>query len=252
MDRNGESKMSWEGSDDWYGGIVGEKGHYYHQKIIFPRLLPLLNLKKGSLLDIGCGNGVTARNLPKSVEYLGIDASNGLIQEATKLSPDKKFLVADATNIPTDKLFDAALFLLSLQNMEFGEKAIEEASKKLKKNGTLAIVMNHPCFRIPRQSGWGFEEASKIQFRKMNSYMSDLEIPITTHPGKKESAQTITYHHSLSTYSSWLLKNGLVIEKIEEWCSDKKSQGSRAKMEDRARKEIPLFLCLLAKKQCKE
>jgi hypothetical protein len=35
---------------------------------------------------------------------------------------------------------------------------------------------------------------------------------------------------------------------LEEWCSNKKSTGPKAKMEDRARQEIPLFLALLAKK----
>jgi ubiquinone/menaquinone biosynthesis C-methylase UbiE len=244
--------MSWEGSDDWYGGIVGEKGHYYHQQVILPRLLLLLNLKNGSLLDVGCGNGVFARALPKSIEYLGIDASNGLIQEAKKLSPDKNFLVADASCIPTKQLFDCALFLLSLQNMKHGEIAVREASKKLKNGGKMAIVMNHPCFRIPRQSGWGVEEAAKLQHRKINAYMSPLEIPIVTHPGKPNSSQTTSYHYPLSTYSNWLEKSDLLIERIEEWCSDKKSVGAKAKMEDRARKEIPLFLTILAKKQSKE
>jgi ubiquinone/menaquinone biosynthesis C-methylase UbiE len=240
--------MSWEGSDDWYGSIVGEKGHYYHQKVILPRLLPFLGMKKGSLLDVGCGNGVLARHLPSTFDYLGIDASNGLITEARKLSPNKQFLVEDAAKFQTEQRFDCAVCILSLQNMKEGEKTIEMITQRLKETGKLAIVMNHPCFRIPRQSGWGEDTASKSQFRKVYSYMSDLEIPIATHPGKLNSEQTVSYHHSLSTYSLWLHQNGLSIEKIEEWCSDKKSQGAKAKMEDRARKEIPLFFAMLAKK----
>jgi hypothetical protein len=35
---------------------------------------------------------------------------------------------------------------------------------------------------------------------------------------------------------------------MEEWCSDKKSEGAAARMEDRARKEFPLFLTILASK----
>lgn len=241
--------MSWEGSDDWYGGVVGEKGHYYHQKVIFPRLIPLL---KGSVLDVGCGNGVVARQLPKSAQYLGIDASQGLIREAKKLSPEREFLVADATSIPTDRSFENVLFLLSLQNMEEGEKAVVEAASKLKAGGTLAIVMNHPCFRIPRQSGWGIDESAKMQYRKVWNYMSSLAIPIATHPSKETSSQTVSYHHPLSTYTRWITNSGCSIVNLEEWCSDKKSSGARAKMEDRARREIPLFLGLLAKKQIKE
>jgi hypothetical protein len=45
-----------------------------------------------------------------------------------------------------------------------------------------------------------------------------------------------------------LTDNGLIIETIEEWVSNKKSTGAKALMEDKARKEIPLFLTLVAKK----
>jgi len=42
----------------------------------------------------------------------------------------------------------------------------------------LVIVLNHPCFRIPRQSGWGIDEKNKLQFRKVIKYMSPMEIPL--------------------------------------------------------------------------
>jgi len=46
-----------------------------------------------------------------------------------------------------------------------------------------------------------------------------------------------------------LKTNGLVIKDIEEWRSEKESQGKWAKMEDRAREEFPLFLAILGEKQ---
>ena len=74
------------------------------------------------------------------------------------------------------------------------------------------------------------------------------EIPIVAHPGKKESEETWSFHYPLSAYSEMLFDNGFCIEKIEEWISDKKSTGSKAKMEDRARKEFPLFMAIIARK----
>jgi hypothetical protein len=145
--------------------------------------------------------------------------------------------------------FDAAIFILSLQNMEHGQNAIAQASQHLKPNGKLLLVLNHPCFRIPRQSDWGYEEQAKLQYRKINSYMSAMTIPIATHPGKgKDSPTTFSFHHPLSTYTKWLQENGLSILSIEEWCSDKESEGGRARAENRARKEFPLFLAILAQK----
>jgi len=228
------TKTSWHAS---YGDLVGEKGHYYHQTVILPNVLRLL---KGatSVLDMGCGNGVLSHHLPKTVFYTGVDASKSLLPK------QKNFLLADCTKpLPLEKKdFDAACFILSLQNMEDGKAAVEQASKHLKPGGKLLLVLNHPCFRIPRQSDWGYDEQTKRVYRRVHHYMSPLKIPIAMQPSKKEKSEmTYSFHHPLCVYASWLKS----IIAIEEWCSDKKSEGGRAKAEDRARKEIPLFLAIL-------
>ncbi len=240
--------MSWDASHKWYSDKVGEKGHYYHQSVVLPGALRLLG-KKGSLLDLGCGQGVLARQMP-DCEYVGIDASKELIASAKKMTPNGLFHVADASkDLPIEKNdFDRAAFILALQNMEHGELATLQASKHLKKGGKLLIVLNHPCFRIPRQSSWGEDEKMKIQYRRMNMYLSPQSIPIQTNPSQKSSAETMSYHHPLSDYMAWLHKANCVVTNMEEWISDKKSEGGKARMEDRARREFPLFLAILARK----
>ncbi|HSX13461.1 MAG TPA: SAM-dependent methyltransferase, partial [Chlamydiales bacterium] len=128
------------------------------------------------------------------------------------------------------------------------EQAIEQAAQHLKPNGKLLLVLNHPCFRIPRQSNWGVDEKMHLQYRRMNVYMSPQKIPIQTAPSRaSESATTFSFHHPLSFYVSALSKNHCTVTCLEEWCSDKKSVGGKAKMEDKARKEFPLFLAIVAK-----
>ncbi len=245
-------KENWDSSEQWYTDCVGEKGHYYHQSVVLPAALRLLNLKeKGSLLDLGCGQGVLARHLPETIDYFGIDNSQELISSARRLTRRKnaQFAVGDVIEkLPLEKTdFDRACFILSLQNMENPKSAIANAAKHLKTGGKLLIFMNHPCFRIPRQSDWGIDERAKLQYRKVNLYMSEQKIPIQTNPGKGErSAVTFSYHFPLSAYTQWLNQEGFSIDSIEEYCSDKKSEGAKARMEDRARREIPLFLSLLA------
>lgn len=243
---------AWENASEWYAKTVGEKGHEYHRAFLLKGLLSLLSLKKGdSLLDIGCGQGVLARALPKEVRYTGIDAAPSLLREAKKLSsPDRIFLEADATQpLPVEGSFDAACFLLSLQNMERGDLALLHAGKALKTGGKAVLIVNHPCFRIPRQSSWGVDEPKKLQYRRLDSYLSPQKIPIQTHPGKdKGKTLTYSYHTPLSLLFQWCKEAGFSATDLQEWCSEKKSEGAKAKMEDRARREFPLFLALCLKK----
>jgi hypothetical protein len=52
----------------------------------------------------------------------------------------------------------------------------------------------------------------------------------------------------MQSYISALAEAGLCVDALEEWVSNKKSlPGKRAKAENRARKEIPLFLALRAR-----
>ncbi len=248
-----QTDTSWQKVSKWYGGIVGEKGHYFHQSVIIPKALKLLDLKKESkLLDIACGQGVFARSIDPQIEYLGVDKANRLIEEAKRRDRNSKheYVVADATkNIPVRDVFDRAVIILALQNIKEPEKAIEQAAQRLSKGAKLLIVLNHPSFRIPRQSSWEDDKQQKLQYRRVNRYMSPLEIPINAHPGEENSPVTWSYHRPLEDYSKMLFECGFYIEKIEEWTSEKHSEGKNAKQENRAREEFPMFMAILAVKK---
>lgn len=253
-----EHATSWEQVHRWYDDLVGKDGQHYHQTIILPSVLRLLELKKSSkLLDLGCGQGILSRSLPKElakeVEYVGIDLSPNLIQAAKnyEIGKNKKFIVGDITKpLPlAEKAFTHATLILSLQNVEHPEKVFYELTGHLAPHAKLVIVMNHPYYRIPRQSSWGFDEKTKTQYRKVNGYMSQMKIPIQAHPGRHKDTTTWSFHFPLSSLTAYLKEHGFVIETIEEWCSDKTSTGKAAKWENRARKEFPLFLAILARKE---
>ena len=147
------------------------------------------------------------------------------------------------------KNFHFCTIILALQNLQHPLDAMKNAFKHLAPEGKLLIVMNHPCFRIPRQSSWGVDLKTTTQYRRIDRYYSCLKIPIQSHPSQGDlSTETLSFHHPLSQWSLWLKEAGFVIELIEEWCSDKKSTGKYAKMEDISRNEIPLFLSFIAKK----
>jgi SAM-dependent methyltransferase len=214
---------------------------YFENHIIGPGVVRLLALKPGdALLDLACGTGWLAKKIPHGVSYAGLDLVKG--QDITKP-------LTVANN------FSHAAIILALQNIEHPALAIQNAAEHLVAGGKLIIVLNHPAFRIPRQSSWGIDEGSKLQYRRENIYMSALKIPITMHPACPPSLRsgvsgrgiTWSFHYPLSAYTKMLSDNHFVIETLEEWTSDRESVGKAGRMENRSRAEFPLFLAIAAK-----
>ncbi len=248
-----QQATSWQKVAPWYNNLVGVDGHYYHKQVVLPGLLRLLDLKSDcSLLDLGCGQGVVSRVIPEIARYVGVDKAASLIDAAKNNNKNARhtFAVADVTR-PLPKIdpgFSHCCVVLALQNMEKPEGVFDNLAQLLQMGGEVVIVLNHPVFRIPRQSGWGIDEKTKQQHRWINRYLSPLRIPITMNPGKKDSQTTWSFHRPLQDYISMLTNAGFIITGLEEWVSDKESEGKAAKMENRARSEFPLFLTLVAKK----
>ena len=243
---------SWEKSADWYDKIIGPQGSDLYQRIVIPGALELLQPKpKEKILDLGCGQGVFSRALADTgAEVTGIDASPSLIQKARGY-PSKtglRYLVRDAAKIADLEPFDAISCILALQNMAHLGDVCRAAATALKQSGRFLWVLNHPCFRIPRQTSWGFEES--VQYRRIDAYSTPLSIPILMHPGMAGSESTMSFHHSLADLMRPAFEAGFALSALEEWHSDKISEpGPRARIENHARLEFPLFLALAWRKQ---
>lgn len=250
--KNNTPSTSWESASEWYNNLVGSEGHYYHQHVIFPHLLKILKTKKQnlSMLDLGCGQGAFSQVLPKDFAYDGVDLSSSLIKMAKKNTslPNRIFHELDlCTPFDLNKTFTHAAMILSFQNIAEPKIALQNAKKHLKQGGLFLLVLNHPCFRIPRQSSWEVNEDTRIQYRRVDTYMSSMQIPIEVHPGKAASVKTYSFHYPLSEIFSLLQDSGFTVCNLTELCSDKISTGKNAKMENRARDEIPLFMTIVAK-----
>ena len=248
-----EHRTSWEKSADWYDRIIGERGSELYQAVVIPGALELLNVQRGErVLDLGCGQGVFSRALAqKGGEVTGLDASPTLIKKAKTypMRPPIRYLARDAAHLADLGEFDAISAILCVQNMEKIAEVTAAAAKALKPGGRMLWVVNHPAFRIPRQTSWGFDEPRKMQYRRVDAYSGELSIPIVMHPGKHDSESTMSFHRSFARLTQPGFASGLVLGGLEEWHSHKESQpGPRARAENRARNEFPLFLALLWRK----
>jgi len=240
---------SWEKSADWYDRIIGEHGSALYQQLVVPSALELLAPQRGEqILDLGCGQGVFGRALAqRGANVTGLDASASLIARArTYPQQGLRFVVRDAAQLDGLGPLDAISAILCLQNLEHLDAVCRSAAAVIKPGGRMLWVLNHPAFRIPRQSSWGFEPERKIQYRRLDAYSSALQIPIVMHPGKASSETTLSFHRSLQELLQPGFAAGFSLAGLQEWHSPKESQpGPRARAENRARREFPLFLALL-------
>jgi ubiquinone/menaquinone biosynthesis C-methylase UbiE len=241
---------SWGKVANWYDDLIEKDPDSYQKSLILPNLLRLIEAKKGELIvDLACGQGFFARGLAKSgAKIIGVDISPELIEFA-KQDKSIEYHVSQAHKLPflQNNSVDKVLIVLSLQNIENANEVLKEVSRILKPKGKLFMVLNHPAFRIPKASSWGWDEGKKIQYRRLDSYLSESKEPIQMHPGNKPWEKTISFHRPLQYYFKALGKNGLFVVRLEEWNSNKISeQGPKKIAEDRARHEFPLFLFLEA------
>lgn len=244
---------SWDPLASWYDGWVGKGGSKHHNKVAIPVLMELLDPKPNEkILDMGCGQGVMFPHITKSgAKYTGFDLSKQLISKAKEYHKGD-FFVADAANLQQSRVvkkgsFDAAFFMLSIQDIDDLKGAINSAAWATNEQGRVVLLMLHPAFRIPRQSGWGFDERRKLQYRRIDSYLSTLNVPLKSYPGQKER-KSISYHRPLQEYINTLGEAGFAVDKIIEAPTYKQVEGKKAKAENRANQEIPLFLGIRAKK----
>lgn len=249
---------SWGGVADWYNKHLEKSDETYHAKVIFPNLLRMLGDVSGKrILDMACGQGIFAEQLRSSGAFVtGVDIGKELItiaeshNESVKEKGTHKVVYhvasADDLYMLKDASFDIVVCILALQNIENLQKTIEEASRVLTHNGKLFLVLNHPSFRNPKQTYWGYNEADDTQYRRVDEYMSESRVKIDMTPGSlKDKKFTVSFHRPLQVYVKALAKHGLLIRHLEEWNSHKESEkGPKQRAENKARKEIPMFMCI--------
>ena len=274
------TKTSWGGVAEWYEDLLEQSGNTFQEKVILPNILRIIDPKEGMyIFDIACGQGYFTRAFQKAgANVYGCDISKELIDLARKHTSSKSepstkpglslkpiaYYVAPAEKLPPAKNFDVATIILAIQNISDMKQAFSEAFRALKPGGRLVLVINHPVFRIPQKTSWVWDEKTAQQYRRIDAYMSDAKIEIDMKPGAsadadkakntgtdsvKTATKTVSFHHPLQSYFKALNSAGFAVIRLEEWISHKQSQkGPRAIEEDRIRKEIPLFMCIEAKK----
>ncbi|MBI5728235.1 MAG: class I SAM-dependent methyltransferase [Candidatus Magasanikbacteria bacterium] len=242
---------SWGNVADWYDDLLAADGDTFQAKVILPNLRRLLSIQKGQkILDLACGQGFFAREFALAgATVVGADIAPELVARAKARVSGVKFIVAPAHRVSAvaDQTMDVVTIILALQNIENVAEVFRECARVLQPGGHLALVLNHPAFRVPRSSGWGWDEKKLIEYRRIDQYLAEAKIKIDMHPGEKKRQYTVSFHRPLQVYFKHLAKAGFAVTKLEEWISHRPPPKGRVfAARDRARKEIPLFMYLEA------
>ncbi|MDO8493618.1 MAG: class I SAM-dependent methyltransferase [bacterium] len=251
---NKDTNTGWGGVASWYDDLL-ETGSSYQKDVILPDLMGILSLQKGErVLDLACGQGFFARAFKTAgAEVVGADISHELIDIAKnyeKAGSAISYFIAPSHKLDflQDNSIDKITIVLALQNIEDVTATFKECSRVLKSAGTLVMVLNHPAFRIPQESAWGFDDKKNIQYRRVDKYMSEFKVSINMHPGEDKPVFTPSFHRPLQYYFKALKSSGFLVRTLHELISNKTSVGKRAQAENQSRNEIPMFMTIEAVK----
>ncbi len=253
--RRRSSQESWRRVADRYRQISERRPPDLIVRVVYPEVLRLLGPLPGQrVLDVGCGLGAFTRRLAaRGAEALGIEACPQAVEaarhdaEEAGIEPPPRFEVADLQGhapFPGGQ-FHAATLVLSLQALEKPERVFRNTARALKPGGGLVLALHHPCFRIPGSTFWGSDPDREIQFRRVDRYRSSH--PIEARRGEDPTQTVLSFHWPLERLFGDLRAAGFLVEDLVEPVSDHVAEGKRFTAEGRARREIPLFLVLLAR-----
>ncbi|MHC5067762.1 MAG: class I SAM-dependent methyltransferase [Planctomycetota bacterium] len=263
--KSAAAPTAWQDQAVWYDARHGERGDDLHSQVVLPAVLRRLRAKPGQrVIDCCCGQGVLARLLAaQGVEVTAIDAASSLIDAARAHGADGiDYQVADARSLDLPAASaDHAAVVLALQDLDPIDGVLRGLATAVKPGGNLVIVLTHPCFRIPKQARFGYDEKAGVQYRRVDAYLQPQAIPITTHPGqgrggpkgreqdaqKAERISSTSFHRPVSSYLEALGQAGWAVTGCEELCTPRRgTPGKRAEAEERAAREFPVFLLLSA------
>lgn len=251
----GARETSWDQVATWYDGWVGASGSTYHRELAIPAVLELLAPQPGEeILDVGGGQGVLVRPLVEAgARVTVVDASPRLIAAAKRRHGrvrHARFLVGDARALRAveglaEHRSDAAVFLLSIQDMDPLDAIFDGVDWALKPAARVVLLLTHPAFRQPRHSGWGTDPSRNLQYRRVDAYLGEMAVPMKSLAG---GPPTRSFHRPISAYLNALSAVGFATDAMLELpdLPPARRPGKAARADERAAREIPIFLALRA------
>lgn len=216
---------------------------------VIKSMLP--DLKNKTILDLGCGNGGMSRYFieqgAKSV--LAIDISNNMINEAYEKNNLEgiTYQVLEMENISKLNLkFDLVFSSLAFHYVEDFDKLMSDIYNLLNEDGILLFSQEHPIVTstIYKQDMKKYTEIDNKRY----FFISDYNL-IGERKRFWNVDGVIKYHRNFSSIINTIIKNGLIIQEINE--SDASDSVINIVEKYKYQKDRPYFIFIKAKKDQK-
>ncbi len=228
---NKETREAWEDNAEIWDKRMGDEGNDFFNILCWPTLASFLDPNPGDhILDIACGNGLTARRLAElEAQVTAFDFSSKLIEYAKNRTSNLRSLISyhvlDATNesqllaiLQPLAPFDSALSNMALFDMADIEPLFRALPKLLKPRGGFVFSITHPCFN--NASGMHVvEEMDDGEIKTV--YSVKVSRYMTTYSARglalrNQPKPQIYFERPLQYYLNLGFQNGFVLDGFEE------------------------------------
>ena len=227
---NEKGRELWNQKAHFWDALHGDYGNTFHQRLVEPSVLQLLELKAGeAVLDVGCGNGALARRMAERGALLtAFDFSEVLIRLARARGSDQSlavdFRVIDATDEASMlalgvERFDAITCTMALMDMPTIEPLFGTAARLLRPGGRFVFSTQHPAFNSNNPIFVHEKEdrdgvVSDHYAVKLRAYLDMPPMKGSGAPG--EPAPHYYYHRSLNELLGAAFAAGFVLDGLLE------------------------------------
>ena len=173
------------------------------------------DLQDKAVLDLGCGYGWHCRYAKeRGAKYiLGIDQSKKMVEEATSRNSavgiEYQICSIHEYDYPKD-YYDLVISNLVLHYVEDLNEIYYNVYRTLKQKGTFLINIEHPVFTAGVNQEW-ISKDEKNLFWPVDDYF---------YPGARKTNflehTVVKYHHTLTQILMGLIKQGFILEVVEE------------------------------------
>lgn len=204
-----------------YDAVADRYHEFVRDRSIIHRIsIPALVSMCGSgqdVLDLGCGQGVLARELARlGRTVVGVDASTELLRIARAIEEQAplgiRYLPDDARTLASvgSETFDGVASNLVLTDLDHLEETFLAVHRVLRPGGWFAFATLHPCFASPRG---GLVEPESEGVSLAHYFEEGRWLP---EDENRLLARIGWYHRTLSTIVNSLTEAAFVIERVAE------------------------------------